>query len=87
MTAEVPFRSLVVDQKDVRYVHGPGSRRLAEVPVGQTVEFSWDDSAVYPGTSRKFGVHVPAHVDNVYSLPVRRTSVEVLKSVRRRRVR
>lgn len=63
VTVEVPFRPLLVDQTDVRYAHGPDSRRRAEVPVGQTVEFSWDDSAVYPGTSRKFWVHVPAQYD------------------------
>ncbi|MFG1609999.1 alpha/beta hydrolase [Actinoplanes sp. NPDC049265] len=63
MTAEVPFRPLVVDQTDVRYVHGPDSRRRAGVPVGRTVEFSWNDSAAYPGTSRRFWVHVPARHD------------------------
>ncbi|SNY42858.1 alpha/beta hydrolase [Paractinoplanes atraurantiacus] len=63
MTAEVPFRSLAVDQTDVRYAHGPDSRRRAEAPAGRTVEFSWDGSAVYPGTSRKFWVHVPAQYD------------------------
>jgi len=63
VTAEVPFRPLAVDQTDVRYAHGPDSRRQPDVPAGQTVEFSWDDSAVYPGTSRKFWVHVPARYE------------------------
>ncbi|WP_203704648.1 alpha/beta hydrolase [Asanoa iriomotensis] len=63
MTTEVPFRPLVVDQTDVRYAHGPDSRRRVGVPVGETVEFGWDDSWVYPGTSRKFWVHVPAQYD------------------------
>ncbi|SNT63415.1 enterochelin esterase [Asanoa hainanensis] len=60
MTAEVPFRPLALDQTDVRYAHGPDSHRQPGVPTGETIEFSWDDSAVYPGTTRKFWVHVPA---------------------------
>lgn len=63
MTTEVPFRPLPVDQSDVRYAHGPDSYRRPDVPVGQTIEFDWDDSAGYPGTSRKFWVHVPARYD------------------------
>ncbi|MER7009708.1 alpha/beta hydrolase-fold protein [Dactylosporangium sp. NPDC000555] len=63
MTVEVPFRPLVVDQSDVRYAHGPDSARQPGVPVGRTVEFDWNDSIVYPGTSRKFWVHLPAQYD------------------------
>ncbi len=59
VSIEVPFRALPIDQSDVRYAHGPDSYRQPKVPVGQTIEFSWDDSAVYPGTSRKFWVHLP----------------------------
>ena len=33
------------------------------VPVGTTVEFDWTDSVVYPGTTRKFWVHVPARYE------------------------
>lgn len=33
------------------------------MPVGETVEFEWRASVVYPGTSRKFWVHVPAQYD------------------------
>jgi enterochelin esterase family protein len=33
------------------------------VPVGETVELEWKDSEVYPGTFRKFWVHVPAQYD------------------------
>ncbi|WP_127502568.1 alpha/beta hydrolase [Actinoplanes solisilvae] len=60
MTEVVPYRSLPVDQSDVRYAYGPDSCRQAGVPVGQTVEFAGDISEIYPGTSRKFWVHVPA---------------------------
>lgn len=49
-----------MDQSDVRYDHGPDSAVQPGVPAGETVEFEWPDSAVYPGTSRKFWIHVPA---------------------------
>ncbi|NYH92799.1 alpha/beta hydrolase-fold protein [Actinopolymorpha rutila] len=63
MTAEVPYQPLPVDQSDVRYVHGPDSTVRPDVPAGETIEFEWNDSTAYPGTSRKFWVHVPAEYD------------------------
>jgi enterochelin esterase-like enzyme len=60
MTVEVSYQPLPVDQSDVRYAYGPDSARRPGVPVGETVEFGWDHSKVYPGTSRKFWAHVPA---------------------------
>ncbi|MER5545970.1 alpha/beta hydrolase-fold protein [Streptomyces sp. NPDC002589] len=60
MTIEVPHQPLPIDQSDVRYVHGPDSTVEPGVPVGETIEFEWNDSVIYPGTSRKFWVHVPA---------------------------
>lgn len=63
MRVNVPFRQLPVDQSDVRYLHGPDSLRLPGVPAGRTIEFDWADSAVYPGTARKFWVHLPAQYD------------------------
>ncbi|WP_091654417.1 alpha/beta hydrolase [Micromonospora pallida] len=63
MTVEVPFCPLPVDQSDVRYAHGPDSYRQPGVPAGQTIEFGWDDSTIYPGTSRRFWVHLPAQYD------------------------
>ncbi len=63
MTVEVPFVALPVDQSDVRYAHGPDSAPQPGVPAGQTIEFDWTSSAVYPGTSRKFWVHLPARYD------------------------
>ncbi|MFV2017421.1 alpha/beta hydrolase [Micromonospora sp. LOL_023] len=62
-TVRVPFRHLPVDQSEVRYLHGPDSLRLPGVPVGRTIEFDWADSAIYPGTARKFWVHLPARYD------------------------
>ncbi|GAA3241372.1 alpha/beta hydrolase [Dactylosporangium siamense] len=63
MTLEVPFQPLPVDQSDVRYAHGPDSTRRPGVPAGRTVEFDWNGSIVYPGTSRRFWVHLPAQYD------------------------
>lgn len=60
MTIEVPYQPLPVHQSDVRYVHGPDSVAQPGVPAGETIEFDWNDSATYPGTSRKFWIHVPA---------------------------
>ncbi|MGX9900783.1 hypothetical protein ACW0JT_14595 [Arthrobacter sp. SA17] len=60
MIIDVPFQPLPVDQTHVRYLHGPDSDPLPDVPTGETIEFEWDRSQVYPGTSRKFWVHVPA---------------------------
>ncbi|WP_307021811.1 alpha/beta hydrolase [Streptomyces canus] len=63
MTIEVPYQPIPVDQSDVRYAHGPDSALQPDVPAGETTAFDWNDSAVYPGTSRKFWVHVPARYD------------------------
>ena len=60
MTIEVPYQPLPMHQSDVRYAHGPDSAAQPGVPSGETIEFDWSDSAIYPGTSRKFWVHVPA---------------------------
>ena len=63
MSVEVPYRPLPVDQSDVRYLHGPDSVRRPGVPAGETSGFEWNSSAIYPGTSRKVWVHVPAGCD------------------------
>ncbi len=63
MSTEIPYRPLPVDQTDVRYAHGPDSAVQAGVPRGTTVEFEWNDSTVFPGTVRRFWVHVPAQYD------------------------
>lgn len=52
-----------MDQSDVWYEYGPDSFVQDGVPAGEVVEFSCDDSEIYPGTSRKFWVHVPARYD------------------------
>lgn len=63
MTTDVPYRSLPLDQSDVRYTHGPDSIVQQAVPAGTTTAFEWRQSTVYPGTSRTFWVHVPAQYD------------------------
>ena len=63
MTIDVPYRPLPLDQSGVRYSYGPDSVAVPGVPVGTTVKFDWNDSNVYPGTSRRFWVHVPALYD------------------------
>lgn len=57
----IPYRPLPVDLTDVRYEHGPDSRRQTDVPAGETLELTWSDSRVYPGTTRRVWIHVPAH--------------------------
>lgn len=59
MTTELPYQPLPIDQSSVRYAHGPDSIRQPGVPAGTIVEFEWNDSTLYPGTSRKLWVHVP----------------------------
>lgn len=44
----------------VRYAHGPDSERHSGVPVGELIEFTWNESRVFPGTTRKYWVYVPA---------------------------
>ncbi len=61
MSAEVPYRPLPLGVADVRYAHGPDSRRRPGVPAGETVELELSGSTVYPGTSRRVWIHVPAH--------------------------
>jgi len=63
MASTQPFQPLPLAEADVRYAHGPDSVRQTGVPVGETVELTWNDSATYPGTSRRFWVHVPASYD------------------------
>ena len=60
MSAPVPYRPLPPDLDGVRYAHGPDSSPRPDVPRGETVELRWDASTVYPGTTRRVWVHVPA---------------------------
>lgn len=60
---KVRHTPLVLDLTDVTYQLGPDSIRRPGVAEGSVVEFSWDESAIYPGTSRRFWVYVPARCD------------------------
>jgi enterochelin esterase-like enzyme len=60
MPTEVPYHPLPLDQSDVRYAHGPDSAAREGVPAGTITELEWNASTVYPGTSRRFWVYVPA---------------------------
>jgi enterochelin esterase-like enzyme len=63
VTNLVPYQPLILDQTEVLYAHGPDSFVQPGVPAGQLIEFDWNTSTVYPGTSRKFYIYVPAQYD------------------------
>jgi enterochelin esterase family protein len=63
-THEVPYVRQPVDFSiPVRYLHGPDSSPQPGVPRGAVVNFEYNESEVYPGTSRTVWVHVPARYD------------------------
>lgn len=41
-------------------MRGPDSDPRPDIPAGETIELEWSQSEIYPGTSRKFWIHVPA---------------------------
>lgn len=61
--ATVSYRPLPIDQYEVCYEHGPDSQRRPGTLAGQSVELSIPPSDIYPGTSRRVWVHVPAGHD------------------------
>lgn len=63
MATEIPYRELPVELDDVTYLFGPDSERQAGVMPGEIIEFTIDDSVVYPGTTRQCWIHVPAAYD------------------------
>lgn len=63
MDHDIPYQRLPADRADVTYLFGPDSFVQADVEAGRTTEFEWNESSVYPGTHRKFWVHVPASYD------------------------
>jgi enterochelin esterase family protein len=63
VTTEVPFCPIPIDQTDARYAYGPDSFVHEGVPTGTVTEHEWNQSATYPGTSRRFWVYVPAQYD------------------------
>jgi hypothetical protein len=47
----------------VRYAYGPNSSRLPVAPCGTVHRYEWNDSRIFPGTTRRYWVHVPAQYD------------------------
>jgi enterochelin esterase family protein len=51
------------DEPEVRYPLGPDSQRHENVPRGAVATHIWKDSAVFPGTIRRYYVYVPVQYD------------------------
>lgn len=47
----------------IRYQHGADSFPDPAAPHGEIVELRWDESEIYPGTTRRVWVYVPAQYD------------------------
>jgi enterochelin esterase-like enzyme len=57
----IPYARQPVDfSVPVRYAHGPDSYRQQGVPRGTIVDNEWAASRVFPGTSRRYWVYIPA---------------------------
>ncbi|MDQ2737109.1 MAG: alpha/beta hydrolase-fold protein [Actinomycetota bacterium] len=65
----VAYHRLPVDLSEVRYDYGPDSFRRSLVAQGETVEIKFSASKVFPGTTRRVWVHVPAGVDQATPSP------------------
>jgi enterochelin esterase family protein len=48
---------------DDQYVPGPDSKPQEGVPKGKVTKYTWDNSKIYPGTTRSYWVYVPAQYD------------------------
>ena len=48
---------------DDQYVPGPDSKPQEGVPKGKVTKHTWNDSKIYPGTTRNYWVYVPAQYD------------------------
>ncbi|MFD6699354.1 MULTISPECIES: alpha/beta hydrolase [unclassified Microbacterium] len=56
---EIPFHALPLTQDDVSYAYGADSEPHEEVRPGTVREISVQDSAAYPGTTRRVWIHTP----------------------------
>lgn len=45
------------------YKLGPDSMRKEGVPQGKVTKYSWNDSKIFPGTTRDYWIYVPAQYD------------------------
>jgi len=59
---EIPYVRWPVEFP-LTYGYGPDSFVQPGVPQGTRVEYTWDQSEVFPGTTRRFWVWVPAQYD------------------------
>jgi enterochelin esterase-like enzyme len=58
---EIPYvRQPAELSTPVRYAYGPDSYPQPGVPRGTILEYEWDASHVFPGTTRRYRVYVPA---------------------------
>jgi len=58
---EIPYVRQPVDfSTPVRYAYGPDSYPEPDVPRGMILDYEWTASRVFPGTSRRYWVYVPA---------------------------
>jgi enterochelin esterase-like enzyme len=58
---ELPYVRQPVDfSLPVRYAHGPDSDRQEGVQNGTVTEHEWAESRVFPGTTRRYWLYVPA---------------------------
>jgi enterochelin esterase family protein len=48
---------------DAQYVPGPDSIEQPGVPKGEITKYTWEDSKIYPGTTRSYSVYVPKQYD------------------------
>jgi len=58
---EIPYVRQPADfSVPVRYAHGPDSYPQPGVPRGTILDYEWTESRVFPGTTRRYWVYVPA---------------------------
>ncbi|MEO8096267.1 MAG: SMP-30/gluconolactonase/LRE family protein [Acidobacteriota bacterium] len=52
------------------YALGPDSQRNANVPKGAVTQHAWNNSKIYPGTTRDYWIYVPAQYNAARPAPV-----------------
>ena len=60
VVASTAANQMVVGEE---YLHGADSQRNEAVPCGTVTQHEWNNSAIYPGTRRRYSVYVPAQYD------------------------
>lgn len=63
LTGSAPAQDPKPVSPDEQYKLGPDSQPQPGVPEGKVTEHDWNDSKVFPGTTRKYWVYVPAQYD------------------------